>query len=137
MGRYGQWHPCGWVKMSDLLIKTLFLNKSRTIHESHARCPPNAFLGLFLISAPQRCLYVRVEDPPLASLVPTRKRGGTVRKYHAEGVRLRSEFTAHCIQQSMERTFFSNRSTYNDMKDQTMKINELVQNNNLSFLRDR
>ena len=41
------------------------------------------------------------------------------------------------IQQSMERTFFSNRTCYNDVKDQSMRINELVQSNNLNFLQDR
>ena len=34
------------------------------------------------------------------------------------------------IQQSMERTYFSNRSCYNDLKDQKMRINEIVANNN-------
>ena len=35
------------------------------------------------------------------------------------------------IQNSMERTFYSNRLAYNDVKTQQVRINELVQSNNV------
>ncbi len=41
------------------------------------------------------------------------------------------------IQASMERTFHSNRSAYQDVKAQQARINELVNNNNLNNLRER
>ena len=41
------------------------------------------------------------------------------------------------IQQSMERSFYSNRSAYNDVKSQQARINDLVHSNNMNFLRDR
>lgn len=38
---------------------------------------------------------------------------------------------------SMNRTFHSKRGAYNDIKDQQMRINDMVHNNNLNVLRDR
>lgn len=54
------------------------------------------------------------------------------RKFNADRMNSQSR-----IQQSMERTFHSNRSAYNDVKTQQARINDLVNNNNLGNLRDR